>query len=420
MWSLLCILLLSVGIFGYLTITERRERMDDEIQKQTEVSDEPGVEKEQKKDSETVVLPETEEKEPEVSEEELIEAEVAALIEHMSLEEKAAQLFMITPEALTGYSNVTAASAVTQQALQNYPVGGIILFGNNVVSPEQLGQMTANLKAYSLEITGLPVFIGIDEEGGKVARIAGNANFDVPKFPDMCEIGASGDTGRAYEAGSGIGTYLKQYGLNVDFAPIADVLTNPENQVVRARSFGSDAEVVSSMDLEVIRGMEEQGVFSCIKHFPGHGGTSGDTHNGYSYTEKTLDEMKSAELVPFQKGIDAGVSFIMVSHIAAPNVTGDQVPASLSGKMITDVLRMQMGYDGIVITDAMNMGAVVNEYDAKSAAVAAITAGADIVLMPKDFKSAYQGVIDAVKAGTISEERINQSVRRIFLVKKKL
>ena len=133
-----------------------------------------------------------------------------------------------------------------------------------------------------------------------------------------------------------------------------------------------------------------------------------------------LDELKNAELVPFQKGILAGVSFIMVSHIAAPNVTGDQVPASLSGKMVTDVLRMQMGYDGIVITDAMNMGAVVNEYDSKSAAVAAIRAGVDLILMPKDFKSAYQGVLDAVNGGDIAEERIDQSVRRIFLVKKQM
>ncbi len=280
--------------------------------------------------------------------------------------------------------------------------------------------MTANLNAYAMEITGLPIFIGIDEEGGTVARIAKNANFDVPKFPNMSEIGASNDTQKAYEVGAGIGTYLKQYGVNVDFAPVADVLTNTENQVVRKRSFGSDPSVVAAMDLEVIRGMQEKGVLSCLKHFPGHGGTSGDTHNGYSYTEKTLDELKNAELVPFQKGILAGVSFIMVSHIAAPNVTGDQVPASLSGKMVTDVLRMQMGYDGIVITDAMNMGAVVNEYDSKSAAVAAIRAGVDLILMPKDFKSAYQGVLDAVNGGDIAEERIDQSVRRIFLVKKQM
>ncbi len=429
LFSLLCILLISAGIFGYLTIVERYERGEDleEIQTETPNSSNDHKTTENQEDAKTNSPKEKDgqketvnEADKTISEEEALEAEVASLIGNMTLEEKVAQLFMITPEALTGYTKVTAASAVTQQALQTYPVGGIIFFEHNVVSPEQLSGMTANLNAYAMEITGLPIFIGIDEEGGTVARIAKNANFDVPKFPDMSEIGASNDTQKAYEVGAGIGTYLKQYGVNVDFAPVADVLTNTQNQVVRKRSFGSDPSVVAAMDLEVIRGMQEKGVLSCLKHFPGHGGTSGDTHNGYSYTEKTLDELKNAELVPFQKGILAGVSFIMVSHIAAPNVTGDQVPASLSEKMVTDVLRMQMGYDGIVITDAMNMGAVVNEYDSKSAAVAAIRAGVDLILMPKDFKSAYQGVLDAVNGGEIAEERIDQSVRRIFLVKKQM
>ncbi len=422
-WSGICILLLSAGLLGYLFLAEKKDNTEE---KQEQAGQKQVLEAEEKQDAAESDRPETEkqqeagapsETEMEPTEEEKKEAEIAAWIADMSLEEKTAQLFMITPEALTGYGTVTAASTVTKEALKKYPVGGVILFGNNVVSPEQLSGMTENLMAYSMELTGLPLFIGIDEEGGKVTRIAENAAFDVPRFSNMSEIGASGDTALASNAGTEIGRYLNQYGINVDFAPVADVLTNPQNEVVRARSFGSDANVVAEMDLAFAESMEAQGVLTCMKHFPGHGGTSGDTHHGYSYTEKSLEELKAAELVPFQRGIDAGISFIMASHIAAPNVTGDETPASLSGKLIAETLRADMGYDGIVITDAMNMGAIVNGYDSKTSAVEAILAGADIVLMPKDFAGAYQGVLEAVRAGGITEERINESVKRILSVK---
>lgn len=361
---------------------------------------------------------ETEQMETEVKSEEEIRLEkVEQKIAEMTVEEKVAQLFMITPEALTGYSTVTAASSVTQEALREYPVGGVILFSQNIVNPQQVTEMTGNLQKYAIETSGMPMFLGIDEEGGKVARIAGNANFDVKKVPNMREIGESGDRDQAYEAGQVIGDYLNTYGFNVDFAPVADVLTNSENQLLQARSFGTDAALVSEMNQAFIKGLNENEVYGCLKHFPGHGGTSGDTHAGYAYTDRTLEEIKAEELVPFQEGIDNGISFVMVAHIAATNITGNEIPASLSREIITELLREQMGYDGIVITDAMNMRAIVDEYSSASAAVKAILAGADIVLMPQDFKSAYQGVLDAYASGTISEERINESLRRIITVK---
>lgn len=353
----------------------------------------------------------------EKSPEQLLEERIDAKMAQMTLEERVLQMFMITPEALTGYGTVTAAGDVTYQSLQKYPVGGIILFAQNVIDPDQLGTMNGNLQNYSEEITGLPMFISVDEEGGKVARIAKNSNFSVETFSDMRSIGDSGDTAKAYEVGNTIGAYLNQYGFNLDFAPDADVLTNPDNQVIGTRSFGTDPYVVSEMTQSVVKGLEDNQVYACLKHFPGHGATSGDTHAGYAYTDKTLDELMQSELVPFSNGIQNGVHFIMVSHIAAPQVTGDNLPASLSSYMIQTVLRNQMGYDGIVITDAMNMGAISDSYGSADAAVRAVNAGADIVLMPKDFVSAYQGVLNAVENGTISTDRIDESVRRILRLK---
>lgn len=353
----------------------------------------------------------------EKSPEQLLEERIDAKMAQMTLEERVLQMFMITPEALTGYGTVTAAGDVTYQSLQKYPVGGIILFAQNVIDPDQLGTMNGNLQNYSEEITGLPMFISVDEEGGKVARIAKNSNFSVETFSDMRSIGDSGDTAKAYEVGNTIGAYLNQYGFNLDFAPDADVLTNPDNQVIGTRSFGTDPYVVSEMTQSVVKGLEDNQVYACLKHFPGHGATSGDTHAGYAYTDKTLDELMQSELVPFSNGIQNGVHFIMVSHIAAPQVTGDNLPASLSSYMIQTVLREQMGYDGIVITDAMNMGAISDSYGSADAAVRAVNAGADIVLMPKDFVSAYQGVLNAVENGTISTDRIDEAVRRILRVK---
>lgn len=353
----------------------------------------------------------------EKSPEQLLEERIDAKMAQMTLEERVLQMFMITPEALTGYGTVTAAGDVTYQSLQKYPVGGIILFAQNVIDPDQLGTMNGNLQNYSEEITGLPMFISVDEEGGKVARIAKNSNFSVETFSDMRSIGDSGDTTKAYEVGNTIGAYLNQYGFNLDFAPDADVLTNPDNQVIGTRSFGTDPYVVSEMTQSVVKGLEDNQVYACLKHFPGHGATSGDTHAGYAYTDKTMDELMQSELVPFSNGIQNGVHFIMVSHIAAPQVTGDNLPASLSSYMIQTVLREQMGYDGIVITDAMNMGAISDSYGSADAAVRAVNAGADIVLMPKDFVSAYQGVLNAVENGTISTDRIDESVRRILRLK---
>lgn len=347
-----------------------------------------------------------------------VEEQAAQLVSQMTLEDKIAQMFVITPNALTGYaSGVTAAGDTTKEAYQSRPVGGIVYMADNLTDPEQTTTMLSNMQEIARERTGLPVFLCVDEEGGSVARIAGNDAFGVTDVGNMSDIGASGDVQNAYNAGSTIGSYLAALGFNVDFAPVADVLTNPDNQVIGQRSFGSDAQTVAGMVTSELQGLSAAGVYGTVKHFPGHGGTSGDSHDGAVSTDKTLEELMAEELVPFQSAIDGGVNFVMVGHISAPNVTGDNAPATLSKVLITDVLRGQMGYNGIVITDAMNMEAVAGFYNSDKAAVLAVTAGADMILMPADYNTAYTGILNAVNDGTITEERINESVTRIVKAK---
>ena len=280
--------------------------------------------------------------------------------------------------------------------------------------------MIEKQQQFSQERIGLPLLISVDEEGGQVTRVASCANIDVPKFEDNAQIGASGDAGRAYDSGDAIGGYLSRMGFNLDFAPVADTLTNPDNTVVKRRSYGSDPQLVAEMAAQNLEGLESHPIYGCIKHFPGHGATLGDTHNGYAYTDKTWEELKSSDVIPFQRCMEEGISFVMVGHISLPQAAGDDVPASCSRTVIQDYLRGELGYDGIVLTDALNMAAVVDQYTSAQAAVKALQAGNDMLLMPSDFRSAYQGVLDAVAQGTITEERLEESVMRILKVKMRL
>lgn len=356
-------------------------------------------------------------KEPEKSAEELLEEQIDKMIADMSLEERVLQLFVITPEALTRVDTVVAAGEATKEAIIERPVGGLIYFQKNLQNPEQVKEMLSNTYQYYRE-AGAPVpFLSVDEEGGSVARIGGQSAFGVKRLPDMRVIGENGNVEEAKRVGDVIGSYLSELGFNLDFAPDADVLTNPQNEVVKKRSFGSDAELVSRMSMAVVKGLEEHGIYATLKHYPGHGATLSDSHKGYAYTDKTLEELMEEELIPFKEGISEDIHFIMVAHISVPEITKDTVPCSLSPYMVTDVLREQLGYQGIVITDAMNMGAISQEYNSKEASVMALKAGVDLVLMPTDFEEAYQGVLSAIEEGELTEERIDESVRRVLRLK---
>ena len=336
---------------------------------------------------------------------------------NMTVEQKVAQLFVITPDALTGVSGATAAGDATKNSYMQYPVGGLIYMSANLKSTDQTTQMLSNMKNYSQEITGLPIFLGVNEEGGAIAPVASNAAFGADNVGNMSDIGATGDLQQAYNVGSTISSYLSTLGFNIDFAPVADVLTNTENTAIGSRSFGSDSQTVADMVCAELQGLNEHMVTGVVKYFPGQGSVTGNTSDGSVSTDRSLEELMSCELVPFSQAIQNGAYMIMVGHIAVPSVTGDNTPSSLSSVMIQDVLRGQLGFQGVVITDALNKKAISSAYGSADAAVNAVNAGADMLLMPDNFQEAYQGVLDAVINGTISEDRLNESVARIIKVK---
>ncbi|MCR5799705.1 MAG: beta-N-acetylhexosaminidase [Lachnospiraceae bacterium] len=346
-----------------------------------------------------------------MTEEELFDEMLDTMIAEMPLEDKVAGLFMITPEALTAQGTVTKAGDGTKAALEKYAVGGIIYFKQNITSADQVKEMIDNTNSFSK----YPLFIAVDEEGGDVARVQAGLKLD--KTPTAKELGEKDNTIDTYDTYNAIGNYLSEYGFNVDFAPVADVLTNENNTAIGNRSFSSDPEVVTRMIPSAVKGLQDAGVSACLKHFPGQGNVDADTHESLAITQKTKAEMTECELKSFAAGIDADVDMIMIGHFSAPELTGDNTPCSISKDVITGILREEMGYDGIIITDAMNMSAISEYYSADEAAIKAIKAGADIVLMPEDFELAYNGVIDAVKDGTIDEQRINDCLKRIYRVK---
>ena len=338
----------------------------------------------------------------------------------MSLREKVGQLFIVRPEALAENSNAETAPATDRvddaviSRIEEYPVGGIALFSRNITSAEQLPMFISDLQSSSK----YPLFIAVDEEGGRVARIANSDFFNVASYKSMEDIGKSGDASKAEEVGRQIGSYLKELGFNLDFAPVADTNTNPQNIVIGDRSYGSDPALVARMVSAQLDGMHDSGIMGTLKHFPGHGDTKDDTHSGYVSIEKTWDELKECELVPFIKALPKA-DMVMVSHITAVNVTSDKLPTSMSETMITGKLRNELGYDGVIITDAMAMGAVADNYTSAEAAVTAVKAGVDIVLMPQNLDEAFNGVMNAVTDGEISMERLDESVLRILKMKAK-
>lgn len=338
----------------------------------------------------------------------------------MSLREKVGQLFIVRPEALAENSNAETAPATDRvddaviSRIEEYPVGGIALFSRNITSAEQLPMFISDLQSSSK----YPLFIAVDEEGGRVARIANSDFFNVASYKSMEDIGKSGDASKAEEVGRQIGSYLKELGFNLDFAPVADTNTNPQNIVIGDRSYGSDPALVARMVSAQLDGMHDSGIMGTLKHFPGHGDTKDDTHSGYVSIEKTWDELKECELVPFITALPKA-DMVMVSHITAVNVTSDKLPTSMSETMITGKLRNELGYDGVIITDAMAMGAVADSYTSDIAAVMAVKAGADIILMPESLEKSFNAVLNAVNSGEISMERLDESVLRILKMKAK-
>lgn len=337
----------------------------------------------------------------------------------LTLEQKVGQLFIVRPDALdpsqesdqvndADEDGVTEVTDTMKEMLAKYPVGGVCQFGKNITDPDQIIRFNQDLQS----ISEIPMFIAVDEEGGRVARLANNDAFDLPKYESAAAVGTSGDTSNALEMGQTIGSYLKKYGFNLDFAPDADVNTNPDNPVIGTRAFSSDAQTAADMVGAAAGGLREEGILPTLKHFPGHGDTAEDSHTSLAVSYKSLEELQACEFLPFQA--DSGVHAVMIGHIAVPNVTGNDTPASLCEEMVNMVPDKE---NTLIITDSLSMQAITDAHPSGEVAVMAFEAGCDILLMPEDLEAAYDAILEAVQNGTISEERLDNSVNKILYYK---
>lgn len=408
-YGTVAVLILAVAagiVFGVQYLT--RESQKKEQEQQAQVNELIGTEENLEEPSSES---ETGETVAELTPQQKLDAIVNAGIEVMPLEDKVAGLFIVTPESITGVNTAVKAGNGTKDALTRYSVGGIVYHTKNIQSEAQFREMIDTTKLYA----NYPLFIAVEDEGGKISPLEEKGL--AAKQDNARTVGESGDAGRAYEVGSAIGGYLADYGFNLNFAPVAD-LSSVENSVMAGRSYGADAAAVGPFVSSMVQGLEEQKVSACLKHFPGMGATSQDADKGLAGTDRSAEEFRANEFVAFQAGIDAGADMVMVSHMAAPALTADNnTPCSMSSAVVTDILREELGFDGVIITDAMDIAAVSDYYDAGEAAVQALRAGCDMILMPEDFEKAYNGVLEAVKSGVISEERINDSLRRVYRIK---
>ncbi len=339
----------------------------------------------------------------------------------LTLEQKVGQLFIVRPDALDtktytlkeiadSYADgATKISDNIRESIKKYSIGGVCQFSKNIVDPDQLTKFNKDLQ----EASEIPMFIAVDEEGGRVARLANTETFNLPKYESAAAVGEKG-TDAAYEMGNTIGKYVKKYGFNIDFAPDADVNTNPDNPIIGTRAYSSDAKKAAKLATAAGKGIADAGVIPTFKHFPGHGDTAEDSHTGFAYSYRTLEQIQDCELLTFKAATEVEPHAIMVSHISMPNVTGDNTPATLS-KTIVDLIPDKD--DTLIITDAMCMQAITDAYSSGEAAVKSLQAGCDIILMPYDFEAAYKAVLKACKDGTISEKRLNKSVDKILKYK---
>ena len=332
-------------------------------------------------------------------------------IAQMSLRERVYQMFFVTPEQLGGSYPVTTALDFNK-----YPVGGVLMMGDNLTSVSQTKKMLSQTQSNAMK-NGVGVFLAVDEEGGKVARCA--RKLGTTAFEPMAVYGARNDADEAFNIGKTIGGDLRSLGFNVDFAPVADVDISPTNEL-GDRIFSDDPNVVANMVSNVVKGLNSTGVAATLKHFPGLGAEDGNTHTDTSIIiNRTLSQLRKTEFVPFKKGISAGADFVMVGHQKV-SAFGDDLPADLSYTAVTTMLRGELGFDGIAITDAQNMNTISNVYYSSTAAKLSVKAGIDMILAPADLESAANAIINAVNSGEIPEERINESVRRILTVKQRM
>lgn len=343
----------------------------------------------------------------EVTEEEK-PSQVDETLAGMTLHEKVCQMMFVTPEELTGEDGVTVAGDATRQALENYPVGGIVYFAKNLESQDQVKEMIDNSQKYS----SIGLFVATDEEGGVVNRLMDTVG--TTYIGSMYYYKDDGDE-TAYENTYTIANDMSALGFNLDFAPVADVWSNPDNTVIGERAYSDDYAQAAELVGNAVKGFNDGGVMCTLKHFPGHGDTAEDSHYSSAYVHRTKEEIMADEMQPFRSGIEAGAEFVMVGHLIVPDI--DEVPATLSYKIATGILRDELKFEGVAITDSFEMESIADNYSVDDAVVMSVKAGMDMILQPKDMASAVNSIEQAVADGELSEDRIDESVRRILTLK---
>lgn len=401
------ILIVAAGIvFGVQYLTTESKKQEQQKQEQVDelIGQESSMEEpESEPESESEAV-------PELTPEQKLDELVNAGIEVMPLEDKVAGLFIVTPESITGVGTAVKAGEGTKDALTKYSVGGIVYNTKNIQSEAQFKEMIDNTKLYA----NYPLFIAVEDEGGKISPLAEKGL--VEKQNNAKAIADAGEVDNAQEVGAAMGSYLAEYGFNLNFAPVADI-SSVENSIMADRAYGAEVLTCGDYVVAMVTGLEEQGISSCLKHFPGMGSTTQNPDDGLSSTDRTAEDFRANEFEVFKAGIAAGADMVMISHMAAPSLVGDNTPCSMSEVVVTDILRQELGFEGVIITDSMSLKAVSEYHGADEAAVMALRAGCDMILMPEDFELAYNGVLEAVQSGVISEERINDSLRRIYRIK---
>lgn len=376
--------------------------------------EEPEEESAEAANEETESVTEDSENEEEETQEErdsMLAEQIASKISNMTLEEKIAQLFFVTPGQLMGKESVVdAVGGDFNTKLNEFPIGGVLFDDGNIRDAETLKAMISNINL----MVNYPMFFGVCDEGGEDSPlIKGRVSENV--IASHNEIGDSLGESGAYSAGISIGGELKMYGFNVNFAPYADYSLQ-KGSVAEKRGFGTDYDTTVSLTKNYVKGLEDQGMLTCAKYFPSYGDATQDGKNGQVTSQRTKEDL-AKEYSLYQEAIGAGADFVMISHVGLPKVRNDRRPASLSKEVITDIVREEWGYDGVVITDYMNKSCIYNSYTYAEAAVGAIEAGADMLLSVKNFEKSYNGLLDAVKNGEITQERIDESLERIFRLK---
>ncbi|MEK4247356.1 beta-N-acetylhexosaminidase [Psychrobacillus sp. FSL K6-2684] len=331
-----------------------------------------------------------------------------SLVDSMSLEEKVGQMIF-------GGIEGVELSEKSREMIREDKVGGIIFFKDNLVNANQIVTLLNSIKAENMQ-QQYPLFLGIDQEGGRVTRIP-----ELSNLPTNKQIGKKDNPALAFQLGELLGKQLNAFGFNLDFAPVLDVDSNPNNPVIGDRSFGSDPKLVSELGISTMKGLQSENVISVIKHFPGHGDTEVDSHIELPIVSKNMKELQALEFIPFQNALKSGADVVMIGHILLPEIDANK-PSSISNVVITKILREQLKYEGVVMTDDMTMKAILDNYEIGEAAVEAVKAGNDIVLIAHDYEKvhrAIQAILEAVRNEEIKVEQIDRSVERILQLKEK-